>query len=160
MKKIILLIITLCFILNGYSQRVNIEDSTIIKNIYNTALLDGACYDWLDYLSNNIGSRLSGSLGAELAVNYTEEQLNELGLDKVWLQPVMVPKWTRGVPEYSYIETSPGITTTTNVCALGGSVPTPHGGLKAEVVEVKSFEELKDLGIEKIKGKIALRFFG
>ncbi len=154
MKKIILLVITLCFILNGYSQRVNIEDSTIIKNIYNTALLDGACYDWLDYLSNNIGSRLSGSLGAELAVSYTEEQLNELGLDKVWLQSVMVPKWTRGVPEYSYIETSPGVTSTTNVCALGGSVPTPYGGLKAEVIEVKSFKELEDLGTEKIQGKI------
>ncbi len=153
-KKTILLLFSLCFFTYGFSQNVNSKDSITIKSIYNTALLDSACYDWLDYLSNNIGSRLSGSLGAELAVTYTEEQLKELGLDKVWLQPVMVPKWTRGIAEYSYIETSPGVTTTTNICALGGSVPTPHGGLKAEVVEVKSFEELEQLGTENIKGKI------
>ena len=154
MKKIFLIIITLCFIMTGYSQKVNQQDSIVINNIYNTALLDGASYDWLDYLSNQIGSRLSGSLGAELAVTYTEEQLSELGLDKVWLQSVMVPKWTRGIAEFSYIETSPGVTSTTNVCALGGSVPTPHGGLKAGVVEVTSFEELEELGREKIEGKI------
>ena len=35
----------------------------------------GQSYQWLDYLSNNIGSRLSGSLGAELAVDYTKEQM-------------------------------------------------------------------------------------
>ena len=154
MNKPIVLLFALCFFSKVNSQLVNSKDSITIKNIYNTALLDGACYDWLDYLSNDIGSRLSGSLGAELAVEYTEEQLNELGLDKVWLQPVMVPKWTRGVAEYSYIETSPGVTTTTNVCALGGSVPTPHGGLKAKVIEVKNFEELDSLGRENIEGKI------
>jgi len=154
MYKSIVLLFALCFFTTGNSQHVNSKDSITIKNIYNTALLDGACYDWLDYLSNDIGSRLSGSIGAELAVDYTEEQLNELGLDKVWLQAVMVPKWTRGITEYSYIETSPGVTTTTNVCALGGSVPTPYGGLKATVVEVKNFEELDSLGRENIEGKI------
>lgn len=154
MKKPILLILALCFFTTGFSQIVNSKDSITIKNIYNNALLDGTCYDWLDYLSNDIGSRLSGSLGAELAVTYTKEQLDELGLDKVWLQPVMVPKWTRGIPEYSYIETSPGVSTTTNVCALGGSVPTPHGGLKAEVIEVKNFDELDSLGRKNVEGKI------
>ncbi len=154
MKKTILYLIALSLFSNGYSQKVNTEDSIVIKNIFNMALLDGASYDWLDFLSNDIGSRLSGSLGAELAVIYTEEQLNKLGLDKVWLQPVMVPKWTRGVTEFSYIETTPGVTSTANICALGGSVPTPHGGLKAEVIEVIDFAELNSLGTEQIKGKI------
>ena len=54
MKKSILLIVSLCFLIKGYSQSVNKEDSSVIKNIYNTALQDGASYDWLDYLSNNI----------------------------------------------------------------------------------------------------------
>jgi hypothetical protein len=38
------------------------------------------------------------------------------------------------------------------VCALGGSIATPSSGLRAGVVEVKSFEELEALGEEKIKG--------
>jgi len=118
------------------------------------ALTDGKAYDWLDHLSNEIGGRLSGSLEAEKAVQYTKEVMQEIGLDSVWLQPVMVPKWTRGVPEYSYIETAPGISSVVNVCALGGSVSTPDGGLKAEVIEVKGIEELEVLGKEAIEGKI------
>lgn len=138
----------------SHAQQVNKEDSLMIRKIYDAALLNGKSYDWLDHLSNEIGGRLSGSPEAELAVKYTEAELKKLGLDKVWLQPVMVPKWTRGVKEYAYIETAPGISSTTNICALGGSVPTPAGGLKAHVVEVRDFEELKTLGREAVEGKI------
>ncbi len=138
----------------SHAQQVNKEDSLMLRKIYDAALLNGKSYDWLDHLSNEIGGRLSGSPEAELAVKYTEAELTKLGLDKVWLQPVMVPKWTRGVKEYAYIETAPGISSTTNICALGGSVATPVGGLKAHVVEVKDFEELKTLGREAVEGKI------
>ncbi|MGO3181805.1 MAG: M20/M25/M40 family metallo-hydrolase [Aequorivita sp.] len=147
------LLFTLLFSQIVVSQSV-VQDSTMLKKLYTTALTDGQAYDWLDYLSNEIGGRLSGSIEAERAVKYTEEQLNELGLDKVWLQPVMVPKWTRGFKEYAYIETNTGEKTVTNICALGGSVPTPNLGIKAEVVEVQNFEELEKLGEENIKGKI------
>jgi hypothetical protein len=41
-----------------------------------------------------------------------------------------------------------------NVCALGGSVGTGPSGIAASIVEVKSFEELKQLGTSNIKGKI------
>lgn len=141
-----------CFIFttNFYSQ----TDEEVIGKIYKTSLTNGKSYDWLNYLSNQIGSRLSGSLGAERAVAYTKEELDKLGLDKVWLQPVMVPRWVRGAKEYAYIETVPGKTNTINICALGGSVPTPALGIKAHVVEVKSFEELAALGKANIEGKI------
>jgi hypothetical protein len=154
MKKLVISILLISISTTGISQKVNKKDSTVIKQIFDTSLTNGASYEWLDYMSNNIGSRLSGSLGAELAVVFTKEQMEELGIDKVWLQPVMVPKWTRGAQEYSYIETSPGVTSLAAICALGGSVPTPYGGLKAAVVEVKSFEELRSLGREIIEGKI------
>ncbi|OMP30384.1 M20/M25/M40 family metallo-hydrolase [Mangrovimonas sp. DI 80] len=149
MKHIIALVVVL-FSFQIQAQ----EDAEVIKNIYTTSLTNGKSYEWLDYLSNQIGGRLSGSLNAERAVEYTKEELEQLGLDKVWLQPVMVPRWVRGAPEFAYVETSPGITTNVNICALGGSIATPNGGLKAEVVEVKGIDELKELGSEKIKGKI------
>jgi hypothetical protein len=136
--------------ISSYSQ----TDEVVLKKIYNTSLTNGKSYDWLNYLSNQIGSRLSGSLGAERAVIYTKEELEKLGLDKVWLQPVMVPRWVRGAKEYAYIETTPGKTNTVNICALGGSVPTPSLGIKANVVEVKNFEELEALGKASIEGKI------
>ncbi|GAA3782524.1 M28 family peptidase [Corallibacter vietnamensis] len=149
MKRFLLLLLIL-FTINISAQ----TDAETLKTIYTTSLTNGKSYEWLDYLSNQIGGRLSGSLNAEKAVAYTKEELEKLGLDKVWLQPVMVPKWVRGAPEYAYIETGPGKTTTVNICALGGSIATPYGGLKANVVEVQGIEELKKLGEANIKGKI------
>lgn len=130
------------------------EDEKQIKAIYDKALTNGKAYDWLNHLSNQIGGRLSGSVQAQQAVDYTKAQLELLGLDKVWLQPVMVPKWVRGIPEFAYLETKPGLTTNVPICALGGSVATPDGGLKASVVEVQGIEDLEKLGKEAIQGKI------
>ena len=130
------------------------KDEAQIKAIYEAALTQGKSYDWLNHLSNQIGGRLSGSVEAELAVQYTKNQLDSLGLDRVWLQPVMVPKWVRGTPEFAYIENKPGITNNVPITALGGSVATPLGGIKAEVIEVQGIEELQALGKEKIAGKI------
>ncbi|MAN60056.1 MAG: peptidase M28 family protein, partial [Flavobacteriaceae bacterium] len=152
-----ILFLSLCTFLTtavSLAQAYTQADSLTIRSIYDMALLNGKSYDWLDHLSNDIGGRLSGSLEAEKAVKYTKAQLEKLGLDKVWLQPVMVPKWTRGMKEYAYIETAPGMTSTTDICALGGSVPTTPGGLKAEVIEVQGLEDLANYGREQIAGKI------
>ena len=146
LKFLVLLFISI----NTFAQ----TDAEIIEKIYKTSLTNGNSYQWLDYLSNQIGGRLSGSLNAERAVEWGKAELDSLGLDKVWLQPVMVPKWIRGTKEYAFIETTPGKTTTVNICALGGSVSTPVLGLKANIIEVQNFEELATLGEDNIKGKI------
>lgn len=130
------------------------EDSLSIRKIYDMALLNGQAYNWLEHLSTEIGPRLSGSYNAEQAVEYTKKELEELGLDKVWLQPVMVPKWVRGAKEYAYVESAPGSTRDINITALGGSISTPAGGTKAEVIEVQGIEDLERYGEEQIKGKI------
>lgn len=146
------LLLSLFFLAISLNAQQAIEPT--LKKIYQTALLDGQTYPWLAHLSNQIGGRLSGSLNAQRAVEWGKEELDALGLDKVWLQPVMVPKWIRGTFEYANIETSPGNTINVPVCALGGSVATPLAGIRAEVIEVKDFEELKALGKEKVAGKI------
>ncbi len=148
------LIFTLTVIALVWTFDVNSQsDEDVLKTIYTTSLTNGKSYDWLDHLSNEIGGRLSGSKNAELAVQYTKVELEKLGLDKVWLQPVMVPKWERGEKERAFFEVS-GITNEVNICALGGSIATAKDGLSANVIEVQNFEELTTLGTEKIKGKI------
>jgi hypothetical protein len=129
------------------------SDEAILKAVYKTSLTNGKSYEWLDYLSNTIGGRLSGSTNAELAVQYTKQELEKLGLDKVWLQPVMVPKWVRGEKEMAYFVSNNEFNKV-NICALGGSIATPENGLKAKVIEVSSFKDLESLGEEKVKGKI------
>ena len=140
--------------LNFINSQTTEENFVFIDKIYDEALSNGKSYKWLDYLSNQIGGRLSGSLEAERAVEWGKSELEKLNFDKVWLQPVMVPRWIRGPKEFALIETEPGITFNVPIAALGGSVATPSVGLKAEVIEVFSLKELEELGSEKIDGKI------
>lgn len=128
-------------------------DEVMLKQIYKSALTESHCYSWLDDLSNKIGHRLSGSSGAEKGVLYTKQQLETLGLDRVYLQEVMVSKWERGAKEVAYVEVGKN-KINFPICALGLSVATPKDGISASVIEVKSIEELKALGVEKVKGKI------
>lgn len=150
MKKSIVLA---ALFLNGIAVFAQTNDEQILKEIYKSSLTTAKCYPWLDHLSNSIGSRLSGSTGAEKAVLYTKAQLETLGLDKVYLQEVMVPKWVRGEKEIGYLK-SGNKKIDFPICALGGSVATPKKGIEAVVIEVKSLEELTVLGKEKVKGKI------
>ena len=149
MKKIILLFI---FSLTAQLNAQSSAHEEQIKTLYHKSLTSSKAYNWLDHLSNKIGGRLSGSLNAERAVAWGKTELESLGLDRVYLQKVMVPKWVRGTFEYASIITGPGMSMNVPVCALGGSIATPSSGLRAGVVEVKSFEELEALGEEKIKG--------
>jgi hypothetical protein len=139
-------------LLLGCTLLAQTKDEQTIKAIYKSSLTNSQCYSWLDYLSNSIGPRLSGSANAEKAVQYTKAELEKLGFDKVYLQEVMVPKWVRGEKETAYMIINK---TKTNIpiCALGGSVATPKNGITAEVIEVHGIQELEALG-NKLKGKI------
>ena len=150
-KKFLVLVFLSCSTV--FAQQINFKsDSTQLRKIYTESLINGKSYDWLDYLSNKIGARLSGSEGDKQAVAWGKQELDKLGLDKVWLQPVTVPHWERGKKEEGHIETQYGNFNVT-ICALGGSVATPENGILAEVIEVKSLAEVDSLG-EKVKGKI------
>lgn len=131
-------------------------DAAFIRRIYDQALTDSRCYPWLEHLSLRIGHRLSGSAGAEKAVNWTKSMLDTMGLDSVWLQPVMVPHWVRGAAErVQVVSNRKGVANVKlDALALGGSVGTPAGGLTATVVEIKSWAALDSLGESNLRGKI------
>ena len=150
MKKSIVLAALLFSGITAFAQS---KDEQTLKEIYKSSLTNAKCYPWLEHLSNTIGSRLSGSTGAEKAVLYTKAQLETLGLDKVYLQEVMVPKWVRGEKEIAYLQLGKQ-KINFQICALGGSVATPKKGVQAGIIEVKSLEELKALGAAKVKDKI------
>jgi hypothetical protein len=127
---------------------------TIAARLLEAGLRDGEAFDLLGELTSNAGSRLSGSPGAEAAVELTRRMMAERGFDNVHLEPVMVPHWVRGDTEEAFIvgpagERIAGLT----ICALGGSIGTPPDGIRGEVLEVHSFKELQDAG-ETAGGKV------
>lgn len=107
-------------------------------------------YETLAYLTDNIGPRLSGSKGAELAVKWTTRRFREWGIE-VRNEPVVVPHWVRGEERARLVSHNDQRIVLT---ALGGSVATPAAGITAEVVEITSFDQLAKLGRARLAGKI------
>lgn len=139
----------------GFRTEPDAEKMKAVGHIFDQTLQDGRCYAWLESLCFRVGHRLSGSSGAEKAVTWAKSVMDTLGLDSVWLQPVMVPHWERGAPELVRLLRR-GAPLNLPALALGGSVATPEAGIQAEVVEVKTWEALDSLGAAgALKGKIA-----
>jgi len=123
------------------------------QKIIRAALQDDAGMAKLSYLTTQIGNRLSGSAPLEKAVQWAAEAMKADGLEKVWLQPVKVPHWVRGVAEAKVISPREK---PLEILALGGSVGTPPGGITAPAVVVDSFDALAALGREQVQGKIVI----
>jgi hypothetical protein len=130
------------------------EDSLAIRKIYNEALSSHTAYQNLEYLSVKIGSRLSGSQKLYDAIRYTEQLMKNMGLDTVYLQEVKIPHWVRGEKEICKVTSLKSGTLELDNCALGGSIGTAKQGISANIVEVTSLKQLKDLGTKEINGKI------
>jgi len=149
MSKLKLLVIPFVF-LSVLSVRAQNSDSLFIRQIYDEALVNGESYENLRYLCKAIGHRLTGSPEAEEAVQWGKKVLDEMGLDKVYLQPIDIPFWERGEVENARIHDA--IDLDLEVTALGGSVGT-GGVMRNNVIEVQSLEQLDTLGRAAVEGK-------
>lgn len=153
MNRIIPFLFLSLFSLSNFAQ--SSEDSIAVKRIFDQCLSDGKAYELLRTLCKDIGPRLTGSENAEKAVKWTKKTMENLGFDTVFLQPVMVPKWERGKKEKCILTNSKKFAQRElDITALGNSVGTGNKGLRAEVIEISSFEQLEEYGREKIEGKI------
>lgn len=128
-------------------------DEKMIRQLFDLALTESECYDVLRHMCKEIGPRLSGSPEAAQSVEYIYEVMSGMGLDRVEKQACMVPHWVRGNPEKAWIKSSEG-KFSVPVCALGGSVGTGKRGITAQVVEVNTLDEVKEMPREKIEGRI------
>ncbi len=117
------------------------------------ALADTDGYARLQFLTDHIGKRVSGSESLTRATAWAAEAMRDAGLQNVTLQPVMVPHWVRGA-ESASIATP--VTKPLHMLGLGMSVGTPPGGLTAPIVVVPDFATLEQLGHGGVQGKIVV----
>jgi carboxypeptidase Q len=139
-------------VLAAQSLVVQKYDSLAMR-IVKEALGSNYSYDMLEDLCTKVGNRISGSPQAARAVQWAKKKMEDLGFENVHLEPVMVPHWVRGPVEEAYLLLPSGQRERLKITTLGGSIATPPEGITAEVIEVKSFDELRALG-NKAKGKI------
>ncbi|MGH9515678.1 MAG: hypothetical protein ACRD3P_08380, partial [Terriglobales bacterium] len=131
---------------------------TQLAQIRDAALSDNYAYQQLEYLTDSIGPRPQGSAQADAAAHYVADQIRKLGLD-VHLEPVPVHRFERGTDAAELVEYSGQVEGTKQkiyVTALRGNSPTPDAGITADVVVVKSFDELQQLGRDRVAGKVVL----
>ncbi len=130
--------------------------AAIVERIVRDALTHKETYAMLVDLTTKAPHRLSGSPGAAAAVEWARQQMIRSGFENVRLEPCMVPHWERGdIGELKFAEPGEATDEPLPILALGGSEPTPPEGITAEVMMVKTFEELAQRRAE-AKGKIVL----
>jgi carboxypeptidase Q len=120
--------------------------------IIGAALTKNRAWERLEYLTDHIGHRLSGSRNLERAIDWAVNRMKEDGLDNVRAEKVMVPHWVRGQESLQTESTDP---ISFPILGLGNSVGTPPAGIVADTVVVRNFAELDALG-EKVRGKIVV----
>ncbi len=154
-----LIVFLFCFILVGNLISVQGQDKGLGKDyakvasqIMGTALIEGQAYEKLEYLSDNIGNRLSGSPQLNQAIEWAVNAMKADGLENVRAEAAKVPHWVRGEESAEIITPAKH---KLNILGLGGTIGTVSAGITAEVVVVGNFDELDKLG-EQVKGKIVL----
>ena len=123
------------------------------QRLIDASLADQEGMDRLQYLCDRIGNRVSGSASLERAIQWGAAEMKKAGLENVQTPAVTVPKWVRGMESATMIEP---VRKPLTMIGLGMSVGTPREGITAEVISVKTFDELAALGREKVAGKIVL----
>lgn len=109
-------------------------------------------WERLAELGDTFGHRLSGSESLDAAIRWAAERMKEDGLDNVRLEPVKVPHWVRGNESAEIVAPRRH---TLAMLGLGNSVGTPHEGIEAELIAVRSFQEL-DAAARRVQGRIVL----
>lgn len=128
-------------------------EQKMLRAIYSETLKNGAAYDRLCTLVANHPGRLAGSKSLEGAIEWSKQTLETMQLDRVYTQDVTVPHWERGSKE-SVMMVGSGPVAPLAAIALGGSAASPKDGVQAEVIEVRSIDELNALGRDRVQGKI------
>ena len=116
------------------------------------AVSSDAAWQRLAYLGDTYGHRLSGSPNLDAAIKWAVEEMKRDGLENVHTEPVKVPHWVRG---HESLEIMGPILQPLVILGLGNSIGTPAAGIEADLIVVRSFEEL-DAARDRVKGKIVL----
>jgi len=104
------------------------------------------------------GPRFTATPRLEAAIDDRVARFKQiLGDDAVHTEDVSVPKWIRGRENAVLLGAwKGGANKTLEILSLGYSVGTGENGITAEAIVVKSFDELKALSDNQVKGKIVV----
>ena len=139
----------------GLSAPAVAQDAATIataEQLRDQVLSDNVALDYVTQLTTRFGPRPAGSPSEQAAAAWSAEYLKGLGFKNVRIQSFPLVGWERGEESASILGDHPQRLV---VAALGHSIPTPAGGIEAEVVRFATLEALIAAPAGSLTGKIA-----
>ena len=133
------------------------EDGTkpALAKIAGEAQFNSHAFEFLTELSDDIGSRVTGSSAERKAEEWGVAKMKAIGLENVHTEKYQIWKgWTRGAAEAELLSPTRH---KLHVDAMGWTGSTPAAGAEGDVVSVNLFDldnEIKN--VSRLKGKVAL----
>jgi len=133
------------------------EDGTkpALARIAGEGMMNSHAFEYLTELSDDIGSRVTGSPAERKSEEWGAAKMKAIGLENVHLEKYTIWKgWTRGTAEAQLLSPTPH---RLHVDAMGWTGSTVAGGAEGDVVTVNMFdidEEIKK--VSRLRGKVVL----
>ena len=127
------------------------NDRKAVDALIETALADGRAYQIVESLTTEVGPRLGGSDAEARAREWGAAKMKQMGFKNVRIETYEMPAWSRISESAAIVSPFPQALHAT---ALGNSVSTPEGGIKAEVVRFETLTALQQAPLTGLEGKI------
>lgn len=128
------------------------QQVAVMDSIKTNVKQDTLSYSLIESLTTEVGPRMVGTPGADLATDWAVKKLKALGFDKVWIEESQAQLWQRG--DLTLQINAPYPHKVVGL-ALGGSVGTDGKPLTAEVVHFEDLAALQAAPTGSLEGKIA-----
>jgi Zn-dependent M28 family amino/carboxypeptidase len=110
-------------------------------------------YPVLESLTTEIGARPAGSPAQKRAMEWGVAKLKALGFQNVHTEPFTITAWVRGAESAEVTGPYPQHLA---ILGLGGTVPTPAGGIEAQIALFRTYADFLAAPEGSLKGKIAV----
>ena len=129
------------------------QDVKTAEGLRDKALLDRTAWDITEDLTTTIGPRLVGSPAMERAKDWSAAKFKALGFTNIKVEEFAKPSWTRGEESAELVAPYP---MKLGIVGLGRTLPTPAGGIEADVALFKTYAEMIAAPAGALKGKIVV----
>jgi acetylornithine deacetylase/succinyl-diaminopimelate desuccinylase-like protein len=140
----------------GGAAAVPPDDRALVKTakaLRTAALQDDTAYKLTETIVTEFGPRAMGSESQHRASRWAADELKAMGFDRVSIESFPVSGWFHGADSAAVTSPFPQPLV---VASLGGSAPTPEGGLEAEIAVFKTYEDMLAAPQGALSGKIAV----
>ena len=144
-----LLTSALCFLSQVAQAQGDAGQSTAMQ-LREGGMASNLAWEIVEGLTTEVGPRLAGTEADHRAVEWAKRKLESLSFDKVWLERIEFPVWTRHHETARIVSPFPQ---NLRITALGYSGST-DGEIVAEVVGFVSLEALEAASLEQTKDRI------